>query len=144
VNLPVHLPNVYGSEHSGAYLLYMQCFDNLSKSLLRLDGLLVIIAVFVMSLNKIEITEAVEKLEDPNDKAMVFYRIKLSAKPSRDFIAEVYNFWKNHALNRELSHRELLSDYEGNLLVHTYLKEDVSDVLALLQNAVVSVSRRNA
>jgi hypothetical protein len=96
-----------------------------------------------MSGNKIEITEEIEKLEDPNDKAMVFYRIKLSARPSKDFIAEIYNFWKNHALNRELNHRELLSDYAGNLLVHTYVKEDVSELLALLQNAVVSVSRRN-
>jgi hypothetical protein len=122
----------------------MQIFENLSKSLLRGELLLGIISMFVMSLTKIEITDDVEKLEDPNDKGMVFYRIKLSAKPSRDFIAEVYNFWKNHALNRELTHRELLSDYAGNLLVHTYLKEDISDILVLLQKAVVSIGRRNA
>jgi hypothetical protein len=99
--------------------------------------------VVAMSLTKIEITQDVEKIEDPNDKGMVFYRIKLSAKPSKDFIAEIYDFWKNHALNQELNHRELLSDYAGNLLVHTYVKEDVSDILTLLQNAVVSVSRRS-
>jgi hypothetical protein len=96
-----------------------------------------------MSLNKIEITQDVEKIEDPNDKGMVFYRIKLSAKPSKDFIAEIYDLWKNHALNRELNHRELLSDYAGNLLVHTDKREDVSDILTLLQNAVVSISHRN-
>ena len=42
-----------------------------------------------------------------------------------------------------LDHRELLSDYAGNLLVHTYKREDVSDILTLLENAVVSISHRN-
>jgi hypothetical protein len=96
-----------------------------------------------MSLTKIEITQDVEKIEDPNDKGMVFYRIKLSSKPSKDFIAQIYDLWKNHALNRELEHRELLSDYAGNLLIHTYIKEDVSDILRLLQNAVISINHRN-
>src|SRR5689334_22129581 len=96
-----------------------------------------------MNGTKIEITEEVERLEDPNDQAMVFYRLKLSAKPSREVVSEIYDLWELHPANRELKHRELLTDYAGNLLVHTYQNEDVSDVLALLQNALSSIRRRN-
>lgn len=96
-----------------------------------------------MSIGKIEISQDVEQIEDPNDLEKVFYRIKLSSRPSRDFIARIYAFWNNHALNRNMKHKELFSDYAGNLLIHTYLTEDVGDAVALLQDAVVSVNNRD-
>jgi hypothetical protein len=96
-----------------------------------------------MSREKIKITHEVEQIEDPNDTEKVFYRIKLSSKPSRDFLAGIYDFWNNHALNRNRNHKELLSDYAGNLLLHTYLTEDVGEDVAVLQAAVISASSRN-
>ena|SRR5688572_3596524 len=96
-----------------------------------------------MSRGKIEFTQEVEQIADPNNTEKVFYRIKLSSKPSRDFLAGIYDFWNNHALNQKRNHQELFSDYAGNLLIHTYWSEDVGDTVALLQNAIVSVNGRN-
>ncbi len=96
-----------------------------------------------MSRETIKITQEVEQIEDPNDTEKVFYRIKLSSKPSRDFLARVYDIWNNHALNRSMDHKKLFSDYAGNLLIHTDVTEDVDDAVALLQDAVVSVNSRN-
>jgi hypothetical protein len=95
-----------------------------------------------MNRGKIKISQEVEQIEDPNDMDMVFYRIKLSSRPSRDFIARIYDFWNNHARNRNMIDKELFSDYAGNLLIHTYLTEDVGDAMALLQDAVISVNNR--
>jgi hypothetical protein len=96
-----------------------------------------------MSRGKIEISQDVEQIVDPNDMQMVFYRIKLSSRPSRDFIARIYDFWNNHARHRNMNYKELFSDYERNLLIHTYLTADVGDAMALLQDALVSVNNRN-
>src|SRR5687768_14370926 len=46
----------------------------------------------VMNKHKVERMQDVERLEDPNDRKKVFYRIKLSPKPSREFIEALYDF----------------------------------------------------
>ena len=91
-----------------------------------------------------EIIQEIQRLEDPNDKEKIFYRIKLSPKPSRDFIEEVYDCWNDPAKNPSLNQTELLTDYEGNLLIHASVQADAGHLIRLMREAILSVNQRDA
>jgi hypothetical protein len=98
----------------------------------------------VMNNHKVELVRDVERLEDPNDRKKVFYRIKLSPKPSREFIEALYDFWNNPNINPNRGKQELLCDYAGNLLIHVSSYENENDILALVREALVYMNRSEA
>ena len=95
-----------------------------------------------MSPNLAGTIQDIERLEDPRDKAKVFYRIKFSSKPSRDFIEDIYDCWNDPTINQSSNQSELLMDYQGNLLIHAATRENSEDLIRLLHQAILSINQR--
>jgi hypothetical protein len=94
-----------------------------------------------MRKSKVDVTQNVERLEDPNDKGKVFYRVMLSPKPSREAVEALYDLWNNPGFNPNCEKQELLCDYAGNLLIHADSSEDEGPILDLLQDALANLNR---